>query len=60
LYDEVAPICGKKTAEFLRNRNKRIILLINIESVIAMKRLKTLLSIPGVDGVFIGPHDLSV
>ena len=35
-------------------------LLINIESVPAMERLDELLSVEGLDGVVIGPHDLSV
>lgn len=34
-------------------------LLINIESVPAIERLDELLGIPGVDGVIVGPHDLS-
>ena len=33
-------------------------LLINIESTYAVDNLETLLSYDGVDGVFIGPHDL--
>lgn len=32
----------------------------NIESVPALNRLDDLLSVPGLDAVFIGPHDLSV
>lgn len=32
----------------------------NIESVPALDRLGELLSVPGLDAVFIGPHDLSV
>ena len=32
----------------------------NIESVPAIERLDELLSVPGLDAVFIGPHDLSV
>jgi len=32
----------------------------NIESVPALQRLDELLSVPGLDAVFIGPHDLSV
>ena len=32
----------------------------NIESVPAIERLDDLLTIPGLDGIFIGPHDLSV
>lgn len=47
-------------AEYIRNYNKGNICLINIESKPAMDRLDDLLSVPGVDAVFIGPHDLSV
>lgn len=32
----------------------------NIESVTAIERLDAMLSVPGLDAVFIGPHDLSV
>jgi 4-hydroxy-2-oxoheptanedioate aldolase len=35
-------------------------LLINIESVPAMERLDELLAVEGLDGIVIGPHDLSV
>ncbi len=35
-------------------------LLVNIESVPAMERLGEILSVPGLDGIIIGPHDLSV
>ncbi len=35
-------------------------LLINIESVPAIERLDELLAVPGLDGIIIGPHDLSV
>jgi 2-keto-3-deoxy-L-rhamnonate aldolase RhmA len=40
--------------------NQGNICIANIESVTAMERLDELLSVPGLDGVFIGPHDLSV
>lgn len=35
-------------------------LLVNIESVPAMERLREILCVPGLDGIIIGPHDLSV
>lgn len=40
--------------------NEGNICIANIESVPAMERLDQLLSVPGLDAVFIGPHDLSV
>ena len=40
--------------------NEGNICIANIESVAAMEKLDELLSVPGLDAVFIGPHDLSV
>lgn len=44
---------------YLRQRNANHVLIINIESVPAMQRLDEILSLPYVDAVLIGPHDLS-
>ena len=46
-------------ATYLEQRNRDSILIINIESTPALARLEELLSVPGVDAVLIGPHDLS-
>ncbi len=46
--------------EYVEGFNSANICIANIESLPAMERLDDLLSIPGLDGVFIGPHDLSV
>jgi 4-hydroxy-2-oxoheptanedioate aldolase len=45
---------------YLENYNRGNICIINIESIPAVGNLDNLLSVPGVDAVFIGPHDLSV
>ena len=44
---------------YLSGRNDGHSLIINIESTPAVACLDELLSVPGVDGVLIGPHDLS-
>lgn len=46
-------------SNYLEARNGDSILVINIESVPAVHRLDELVSVPGVDAVLIGPHDLS-
>ncbi len=46
--------------DYLDRRNTENFLLINIESVPAMERLDEILAVPGLDGVIVGPHDLSV
>lgn len=67
------PIKGKRLNEFLTdnskikpnlkeyidNRCKNNLLFINIESEPAVKDLSKILSVDGIDGVIIGPHDLS-
>ncbi|HVM87969.1 MAG TPA: aldolase/citrate lyase family protein [Puia sp.] len=45
---------------YIQNFNSANMCIANIESVPAMERLDEILSVPGLDGVFIGPHDLSV
>ena len=46
--------------DYLRDWNKENFLMINIESVPAVERLDSILAEPGLDGVIIGPHDLSL
>jgi len=45
--------------EYVRARNAGNILLVNIESVAALEALDEILAVPDLDGVLIGPHDLS-
>ena len=45
---------------YLQEYNRGNLCVINIESVKALENLDELLSVPGLDAVFIGPHDLSV
>jgi len=51
---------NEKTLRYLEKFNRRNYVLIGVESVPACEKLEELLSVDGVDGVFIGPHDLSV
>ena len=48
------------TRAFLKRFNRHHYLIIGIESVAAYENLDTLIGLEGVDGVFMGPHDLSV
>jgi 4-hydroxy-2-oxoheptanedioate aldolase len=45
--------------EYVDSFNSQNICIANIESVPAMKKLDEILSVPDLDAVFIGPHDLS-
>ena len=46
-------------SNYLENRNADNLLFINVESMPAVNKLDDLLAVPGLDGVIIGPHDLS-
>jgi 4-hydroxy-2-oxoheptanedioate aldolase len=49
-----------KLKDYLADWNKENFLMINIESVPALERLDQILAEPSLDGVIIGPHDLSL
>ncbi len=51
---------GSELNDYLDRRCAGNFLMINIESVPAMKKLDEILAVPGLDGVIIGPHDLSI
>ena len=46
--------------KYIGERNAGNLCIANIESIPALQRLDDLLSVPGLDAVFIGPHDLSI
>lgn len=50
---------GPDLESYLGNGASQRTLIINVESVPAMDALDELLAVPGIDGVLIGPHDLS-
>lgn len=45
--------------DYFEHANEEILLLIQIEHVEAVERLDEILSVPGIDGVYVGPNDLS-
>ncbi|MCC5929760.1 MAG: aldolase [Cyclobacteriaceae bacterium] len=47
-------------ATYLQNLNANNLCIVNIESVPALEKLEDILSVHGLDAVFIGPHDLSI
>jgi 4-hydroxy-2-oxoheptanedioate aldolase len=49
-----------KTRRFLDGFNRDSFVIIGIESLEAVRELENLIAVPGVDGVFLGPHDLTV
>ena len=51
---------SEATTKYLENRNKNNIAIIGIESVEAVNNLENILKVPGIDGIFVGPNDLSI
>lgn len=51
---------GGELKTYIEKYNRGSLCLINIESRTAVENLDELLNVPGLDGVIIGPHDLSV
>ena len=48
------------TRAYLEDRNRNSVAIIGIESVAAVSVLDRLLDVPGIDGIFVGPNDLSI
>ena len=51
---------SEEVKDYLADRNRSCIVIIGIESVPAVENLEAILDVPGVDAIFVGPHDLSV
>ena len=48
------------TRAYLEERNRNSIAIIGIESVAAVNNLDAILGVPGIDGIFVGPNDMSI
>jgi len=50
---------GLRFAEYVAEANDRITVVVQVEHIAAVERLDEILDVEGVDGVLIGPYDLS-
>jgi 2-keto-3-deoxy-L-rhamnonate aldolase RhmA len=50
---------GLEFADYVANANERISLIVQIEHISAVRNLSSILDVPGIDAVLIGPYDLS-
>jgi len=55
-----AEMPNEKTLRYLEQLNRDKYVILGVESVPAYENLDNLVAVDGVDGIFIGPHDLSV
>jgi 4-hydroxy-2-oxoheptanedioate aldolase len=51
---------SEASRSYLENRNRNNIAIIGIESVAGVENLENILQVPGIDGIFVGPNDLSI
>jgi 2-keto-3-deoxy-L-rhamnonate aldolase RhmA len=50
---------GSRFHEYVESANAAITVVVQVEHIDAVKNLESILSVPGVDSVFVGPYDLS-
>lgn len=50
---------GLPTSEYLKVANQEILAILQIENIEAVNRIDEILTIPGIDLIFIGPNDLA-
>ena len=48
-----------KPLEYLKSENKRVKVFAQIETILGLKNIDSIVSIPEIEGVFLGPNDLS-
>ncbi len=46
--------------DYVQNANRESLIMVQIEHIDAVRNIDEILSVPGIDGAFIGPYDLSV
>ena len=51
---------GLSMPEYRREANAQTLIFVQIESRAALENLEAILSVPGIDGVFVGPVDLGI
>ena len=50
---------GTQFAEYIASANGTTAVVVQIEHIDAVENIEEIISVPGIDGVFIGPYDLS-
>jgi 2-dehydro-3-deoxyglucarate aldolase/4-hydroxy-2-oxoheptanedioate aldolase len=50
---------GKTFADYLRQSNEQVTVFVQIEHIDAVRDVENICRVPGIEGIFIGPYDLS-
>ncbi len=53
------PVWYKDFTEYVREANENVVVVVQIETKDAIRNLREIISVPGVDGTMVGPGDLS-
>lgn len=56
----VNPLAGRTPGEYLAQTNRETLVFAMIETVAALERVEEIAATPGLDGLFVGPSDLSI
>jgi 4-hydroxy-2-oxoheptanedioate aldolase len=59
LLDEEKSV-GEATRSYLEEWNRDNVLIVNVESTPAVEAIEEIVTVPGLDAVLVGPHDLSI
>ncbi|KAF5337827.1 hypothetical protein D9758_015707 [Tetrapyrgos nigripes] len=51
---------GISTMDYLKNANDNVVVMIQIETKEGVENMEGIVAVEGIDGVFIGPYDLSI
>lgn len=50
---------GTHFDEYIKTANDNVLVIVQIENIRGVENIEEIVSVPGVDGIFIGPYDLS-
>jgi 2-dehydro-3-deoxyglucarate aldolase/4-hydroxy-2-oxoheptanedioate aldolase len=50
---------GLRFGEYVAEANDRVTVIVQVEHISAVERIDEILEVPGIDGILIGPYDLS-
>ncbi|MGE5342314.1 MAG: HpcH/HpaI aldolase family protein [Candidatus Omnitrophota bacterium] len=50
---------GASFGEYVKNANRDIAVILQIEDIKAVRNIESIVKVPGIDALFIGPYDLS-
>lgn len=54
-----AQIYGMKLQEYVKNANQEMVVVLQIEHIDGVRNIESIVEVPGIAAVFVGPYDLS-